>query len=254
MKKFLAFILIFFGILYFNSVFAATILTDDFNSYIDGDLQGQGLWIGSAAYQVESYNTAEGSKAVYINASGNQDIYKLGASQTAGLQTIYINASSTTGVAIIYYRQFVGDNPVMEIKIELATLDVSIRNGISDYTSLGTLGGWNEWDYIQVEWKSDFTYRGNVNGGAWSSYITFRSSNSPDYIYIRGGGTSQFFIDYIAELPFGYIPPPPPSATTSADDIFLGFNNYFSETIYQLCGYLFFGVIVLSIVYIASKR
>ena len=66
----------------------ATLFTDNFNSYNDGDLNGQGSWSGDTDFDVQSIITVEG-KAVKIVGTGIESISKTGTQLSEGRITVY---------------------------------------------------------------------------------------------------------------------------------------------------------------------
>src|SRR3989344_5655236 len=154
---------------------AATILTDNFNSYSDGGINNQGGWSGSSFTNVQGTTVFEGAKAVqiYNPYPGTFNIEKSGAPTKDGRITVYVQGhiGGTT-------------HPVFEIKLkEGSTVILSARA----YTGFGfgyynaDVGGnsffspaimaSDTWYAVQIEWRSsDHKARYRIDNGSFTDW------------------------------------------------------------------------------------
>lgn len=149
--------------------------TDNFDSYSDGDLNGQGGWSGHAAFDIQGTTVQGGSKAVkIIFDAGTKTIAKSGALTADGDWIIYMRVSGLVsdqrwilqlgeGGTLCYTVRFYWDG----------TLIQSIQGG--SWTTITTYSA-NTWHKIRVQWRSsdkkhnvtidDSSSSGWVNGAA----------------------------------------------------------------------------------------
>jgi len=185
-------------------VVAATIFEDDFNSYSDGDLNGQGSWGGDTAFDVQGDVVKEGAKAV--SGSGNVvTILKSGTGRGTGRITIYLRSSVTTD-EVFFSLVNIGE-----------TAALAGANLLSDGRIVGWLGGAevyvellasynvDQWYCVEIEWRASDKYvRFRLDGGNWTDWLA-NGSYSMAYAvkvrlyhnYTNGVG----YWDYIAEEP-----------------------------------------------------
>ena len=86
-----------FNILSATQAQAAAVVEDNFNSYNNSSLLGQGGWTDYANGQnfiVQGTVTAEGSKAVHVNATADNVITKSGSSLPDGRQAVYVRTEN----------------------------------------------------------------------------------------------------------------------------------------------------------------
>ena len=154
---------------------AATIFTDNFNSYSDGNINNQGGWSGSSFTNVQGEMVFEGAKAVqiYNPYPGTFNIEKLGTLTGDGRITVYLQGhiGGTT-------------HPVFEITLkEGSTVMLSAKA----YTGFG-FGYYNAdvagnsflsplimasdaWYAVQIEWRSsDHKARYRINDGNFTDW------------------------------------------------------------------------------------
>lgn len=151
---------------------ASTIFSDNFNSYVDGNLGGQGGWIGGLSETVIQDSTVfEGAKAVNMHRSlsGTTAIQKSGALINDGKITIYIrrHIGGTTNPAFnIFLKE--GTNS----KIEFKTGGINFRywNG-SSYVNFGPSFLSDTWFALQIQWRSsDHKARYRINDGSFTDW------------------------------------------------------------------------------------
>lgn len=183
-----------------------TILSDDFNSYSVGTLQGQGSWsCNSNGFLVDDSDPFEGVNAV----QGNYNYcVKIGTPLTAGEITIYVkivqSLYNNRGVMIL-----LGDN-ANPVKIWI-DIDANVSSTISYvdntppywHTIQATI--YNIWFPVQIEWAITNQFRYNINNAGWSVWVDGNSAwdvNGLEQVKISaigGGATDYPLIDYISE-------------------------------------------------------
>jgi len=238
--------------------FSATILEDDFNSYNDGDLNGQGSWSGSTNWDIQGVQTYEGIKAIEC-ATGASMISKSGTGIDTGRINFYIFVESNAGVGAEFSLKE-GNNSIAEVGIGVADDFIHIKylddqavwTDFDDFTL-------NDWNLVEVEWRiSDKKTRYRLNEGTWTDWVLpydiFVSYIDKIQIYrYSGEATASVFIDYIAENPYGYVPPQP---EITLNDLFYLIQNSETNAEFYLQKSLTYGdlliVIFLSIFLIFS--
>jgi hypothetical protein len=178
-----------------------TILTENFNSYSDGDLSGQGSWLGENTWDVEGTTVYEGAKAVSVTDSGiSYSIYKNGTSQANGAISAWLRQDSNTDSGGAFHIH------------EGATLIVG-----SGFSSAGQIRyrdsvGWNNygaysadtWYNFQIEWHDAPTkqFRFRVDAGAWTDWKSPVNAwtTGVDRVYlVANDSTYTAFFDNISE-------------------------------------------------------
>ena len=109
-KYILTLAFIFLGLAFFcNTASAATIFTDNFESYDIGKLNGQGNWIAnSSGVKVQNTYVKEGEKGIKVYG---EYLFAYGAEKTG--------TSTNDGMITIYMGKFLGGTPNPEATIEL---------------------------------------------------------------------------------------------------------------------------------------
>jgi len=167
------------------------IVQDNFNSYTDGSIVGQGGW-GSHAngenFVVQGTNVFEGAKALYTsNILEDSVIYKAGIPLSDGRQAFYVKTEdrsnwnwNITSDGNVYARVTKGPwgDPFASVSFKkdgnVAYYDVD--NGI--YKNFATYND-NEWTLLEIEWRSsDKQARYRVNNGPWTDWDNFSGSAS----------------------------------------------------------------------------
>lgn len=192
-------------------VLAATILEDDFNSYNDGDLNGQGSWAGNTVFDVQGILVYEGAKGIKaIGTAANQLIAKTGSQLSEGRITIYHRRTTLGGSVADYSFPF--------RLYEDTTICTGVGFGINNSTSIDLMTdsvwvdtGYNfavdTWYEIEVEWREDAgnpQTRMRVDGGAWYGwYDTYQDwVTGLNKVELRLNGDATAYWDYIAENPY----------------------------------------------------
>ena len=177
-----------------------------FNSYIDGDLNGQGGWSGDASFDVSTAGAKEGRKGVQnADTSGNnKDIAKTWVQRNDGRIAIYLKRTNTDkGQTLLVLNE--GANERVAVGL-YSDGHIKYKNSSGNYVNLGTDTTYSAdtWYLLEVEWRSsDHKIRIFVDGvqkqdwvapaSNWTSYL--------DKVVLRvnqTAGTSYW--DYISEF------------------------------------------------------
>lgn len=200
---------------------AAWLVNDDFNTYSNGGIVGQGSWSSYANgsnFIVQNTNVFEGTKALYNNASADSIITKLGTPLSDGGQSVYVrtqNRSSwgTYANGNAQVRISRGSWGGSELRNFIAASfksdgNVAYYDPASDaYTNFSTYND-NEWTLLEFEWRStDKKARYRVNNGTWTDWKSIAGSASFtdfdtvgfDSIYLSGSG--GVYIDSLSSMP-----------------------------------------------------
>ena len=180
-----------------------TILTETFNSYTDGDLNGQGSWSGNVAFDVQGTTTAEGAKAVIVQSLADNFVEKTGASTTDGAIVIYFRKNSCSDGQITL-RLYQGTTESVTFYIQ-EDCNILYINSAATGVSIGTYEV-DDWNSFQVEWRSsDTTVRYQEDGNGWTGWVAPYSAFSTGLDKVRIGAysvdTASIYFDYIAETP-----------------------------------------------------
>jgi hypothetical protein len=186
----------------------SSIIEEDFNSYDDGDLNGQGDWSGSSDFDVQGDVVKEGAKAVEFTAQSTPAvIFKTGTTTTDGKIGVYLRVDEAYpgGSAMVYIRggaTIVGAFGMRNNEIRYL--------GTSSFTTLVTDYTLGQWYFVQMEWRSsDDKMRFRVDDGTWTDWEnkcdnTAADPDRVDLIIETGGlGSSAVaYFDYISESAF----------------------------------------------------
>lgn len=214
MRKLFIYLIICAGLFSPFSVLGATFFTDDFNSYTDGPLNGQGGWFGSDAFIIQSEETKEGAKAIIVQSAPLVSIGKTGATLDTGKITNYFYKTHFNADLAIYLCEG-GCTPGTEkVWVRIPAWDKVLYYS-GGFVELGTYS-LNEWFYVQQEWKYEEGYplvRFNLNGNGWTDWtIPYQSFTTLSGVRLTGAGydwPERDYFDYIAEEPYEEPPPPP---------------------------------------------
>jgi len=201
----------------------ATIFEDDFNSYNDGNLIGQGGWeefSGYAGDLVQGTVVKEGAKAVKIvtNSDVSHCNCKDGPSAVSpGRAVVYFYATNHASWATNAFVNIarLGETGAWNCKIQIIAKQDGhfyyLNSGGSE-VDLGTFSD-EQWYCIEIEWQgiganSEVRYR--INGGSWTSWVAPFSDWTTGLKWWGIGcghnlNNNPAYIDYIAEYP--YMPP-----------------------------------------------
>ncbi len=165
----------------------ASIVVDNFNSYVSGPVVGQGDWfdrangetwlvqdgigidgteaIGSSNQFADSVITktgdvslADGSQSFYVRTVNHSEWgdYSIGENFQLGLFQDSWDGPSRATLAFMKSGQVAYIDPVLDVYV-----------GFDDYTD-------NIWNLVTIEWRSqDASARYRLNEGSWTSWIAF---------------------------------------------------------------------------------
>lgn len=180
----------------------AFIVIDNFDSYSDGNLNGQGGWSGSTTYQVQSSVVWQGTKAVG-NTSGTNDveIVKSITPRTKGIFSIYLRRewtsqyniaialrNSGTRIGTLVYRTNGSETPIL------------YKGDFSSSAAFGTVPTISTWVKFDIEIdQANSQLRARMNDGTWSSWVSqsFAQVNEILLGKASNGSTANAYYDYI---------------------------------------------------------
>lgn len=178
-------------------------LTDNFNSYNNGDLNGQGGWSGDAKYDVQGDTVNEGTKAIEIADSSNSIIAITATSTANGKITVFVRKTTVASDEIVF-KVRVGAGEGFAFRFESDDVDLSDSSGNFTVEVVSGLSA-DTWHIIEAEWTSGTPYqaRVRVNGGSWSSLTNCRANGPYNNLRIATTiGASDFcYFDNISENP-----------------------------------------------------
>lgn len=203
-KKFGLFVCFFF-LFSINFCSASTIFTDNFDSYSDGNLNGQGGWISNSSDQfftVESSTVQEGGKAI---ASVNSfqpfgiSVHKSGSLVSTGRIQFYFKSDENAPYGL--FRLTEGD--LIKIQIKFFPGFVYYTTSSNENGELGVATS-NTWHLVTIEWRDiDKKVRYNLDGGVFTPYISpmspWESGVDGVTLYRDVGGPAQIYFDNIQE-------------------------------------------------------
>jgi hypothetical protein len=182
-----------------------TIFEDNFNSYNNGPLAGQGGWVGDETALVQEAVKKEGAKAVSIAGGqlGSYDLYKSGSFLPDGRIAFYMRRSSNNSPG--RFKFDILDSLISNICFQVsflgATSKIQYRTG-ELYIDLQSYIP-DQWYLIEAEWRSsDNKVRLRVDKGSWTNWVNREPSYIPSQIGLwRDENTENdtIFFDYIAE-------------------------------------------------------
>ena len=194
---------------------ASTILTDNFNSYTDGDLNGQtggtpsGTWSGDVDLDIQgtTYFNDGGTKAVQLAAVVEKYCSKTGTLTNDGQLVIYVNRTTDSN-GVLSITLFEGASVRINCKCETDETLYTYYSGV--WNSTGLTFSENVWFYIKIEWRSsDHTARFSIDGGTPTGWLATQGTwvNGIDTVRIgsNAGTAGTLYFDYIAEE--SYTPP-----------------------------------------------
>jgi len=145
---------------------------DDFNSYANGDLNGQGFWRGNANFDVQETIVQEGAKAIHHSPSASEDTILKDIPQ-ANSGSIIVRHRREAGGATDYtfpIRIYEGNTVVSGIQIYsgdvyLLTDDVWVDTGYNISA--------NTFHKFEIEWREDVgnpQVRMRMDDGSWTTW------------------------------------------------------------------------------------
>lgn len=181
-----------------------TILQDDFNSYSDGILNGQGGWWSrrnSNNVIVQENIVFEGVKAVKAITTG--EIEKQGNQLASGVQGVYMRNT-----------QIAGGEPYFGVRENQSMPGWLYFSGTDGHAYGRTLSGWIDlgtfsydiWVWVQIEWltlPNSHVIRYKVGDNNWSAWFSPADdwNIGPDTVILNMGGNGEAYWDYISGSP-----------------------------------------------------
>jgi len=173
-------------------------VTDNFDSYNNGDLNGQGDWSGDVEFDVQTTIKQAGTKAVKIaNLGANyKEIYKTFTGEGDGNQVFYIRFASGSDRYAMFHVGEVATGNKARIQIHdynsgefrlYASTNEQILSGLTT----------DQWYKCEIEWRtSDDSVRARVNDGTWTNWLACSSSFTViDRIGMQAGKNSDQYFD-----------------------------------------------------------
>lgn len=202
----------FFSLVAFSSrASAATIFTEDFNSYGDGTLNGTSSWVNTNnVVYVQGTTTYEGAKAIYfiLRQAGDYELKRQGTLLNDGASTVYFRSPVTTYYSIVW-KYTEGSSAREQARVYNGALQVH-TGGV--WTSTGLTYDADTWVAFTMEWRSsDHKVRFLKNGAnatAWYDVDTAWTSGLDTIVWvssqeIAAPGNQDAWIDYIAQDIYG---------------------------------------------------
>ena len=187
MKAIMFVMILFFGVSSATAELIRPIVEDNFNSYTNGSIVGQGNWTNhnnGNNFIVQGNTVFEGSNALYNNSLGDSTIrYYRGENLLAGKQVFYIktenrNSWSSSELRLYLFGNTNGGNIYGAYADVVFTQDGrafyfnDLNNGYNTFDTYED----NTWTLLEIQWNTDYSNvdgRGRVhytlNGGATRS-------------------------------------------------------------------------------------
>jgi len=185
----------------------ASIFTDDFNSYSDGAIVGQGSWTNQQEgdkFTVQGTTVKEGAKALQVVIGGTITpiIHKTGTGVATGRLSFYVRKTGTNHEFIVSIEKRSTTQGAI-VKFD-ASGNITYFNG-STYATIQAYSA-DTWYLIEVEWRvSDHKARYRIDGGTWTDYYAVNGSTWTELDAVRLFGDASIsgtsYIDYIDENP-----------------------------------------------------
>jgi len=180
-------------------------MQDNFNSYADGALNGQGSWSGPVVFLVDGTLPYEGAKGVRIADGGINDILKPCTSKVSSQVSCYIRKDTSKGNAGTYQSIFTKDNAANIVsEIGMFGQDIKYYSNLSLVTLLSNYS-LATWYNVQMVWRGppDYKCKYRVDNGEWTAWVTRGNPGSIgpttqtllESWGLLGGGVAYF--DYI---------------------------------------------------------
>lgn len=148
-------------------------LSENFDSYSDGDLNGQGSWSGGVLFDIQGTVTQAGAKAVINAGATNSSVIKSFTLTAAGYQGWYIRTSDKTKDAVHQTRLYESGSAKAYIKVNNGNMQYF--NGAA-YVTFGTVVN-DTWHHIEMEWDASTDQaRYKFDGGSWTAWANLAST------------------------------------------------------------------------------
>lgn len=167
-------------------VFAAFSITDNFDSYSDGDLTGQNggsgwsaAWSGSTGYDVQGTTVYSGAKAITdtIGANQNHTIIRDLSSETSGdFYVAWRTSSVSAACGYFLLREGASGRGYIRLPCTAASTNLTIYNNTGGtYENIATGLSANTWYVLHVQFDATTDqYRARHYDGSWSAYTAYK--------------------------------------------------------------------------------
>lgn len=193
------------------------IIEDDFNTYANGSIIGQGGWESYAngdSFVVQDVTVFEGAKALYNNSVGDNVIGKQGTLRADGRQAVYVRTENRDN-----WEEYQDGNVQIGMTKglwnKIFLLATFKRDGHVAYydISTGAMQNFatyddNVWTLLEMEWRSsDKTARYRVNSEIWTDWKPIFHSASfvgVDYVgfdFAQPSGSGGVYFDTLTPEP-----------------------------------------------------
>jgi len=167
------------------------IVQDNFNSYTNGSIIGQGNWesyVNGENFIVQETTIFEGYKSLYNNSIADSVIGKMGIPLASGKQVFYVRTENRSN-----WGFYLDGNVQVRVSkglwasgapgLAFASVTFKKNGNVAYYDSVGDVYqnfatyNDNEWTLLEIEWRpSEARYR--VKDGVWTDWHIFRNSAS----------------------------------------------------------------------------
>lgn len=158
-----------------GGVSADTIFVDDFNSYNNGSLNGQGGWLGHPAYQVLDNLTKEGDKAVHSSSFASPVVIrKSGTLLSDGQITFYVRRFDANQPGVFSFKLKEGVDAKVEVRGNFGgNAGFQYVDGVAaSYVNFGVPFNFETWYAVQIQWRSaDHAVRYAIDNGIWTDWV-----------------------------------------------------------------------------------
>lgn len=193
-----------------NQAIAESIVQDNFNSYTNGSIVGQGGWQSFTSYgdrfTVQDNVAFEGIKALHCNSASDNVIVKIGTPLQYGTQVFYLkteNRESWAPGSKVEFRLMDGPgwppNGLCRVEFNQDST-VNFLWGSGTEISFATFND-NEWTRLEMEWRvNDSKARYRVNDENWTDWYvgytpTFTSFDRVGIEFQLNGGSGGVYVD-----------------------------------------------------------
>lgn len=193
------------------------IVADDFNSYSDGSIVGQGSWqsyVNGSNFVIQGAVVNEGAKALHNSSFSDSVVGKQGSTVTNGKQAVCFRTENRNNWGFysadgnVGFRISKGLNASGAPGLSFASVslkqdgNVAYYDQVADVYSNFAAYNDNEWTLLEVEWRSsDKTARYRLNSGTWTDWKPFANSASFtgfDYVnlgFVLPSGSGGVYFD-----------------------------------------------------------
>lgn len=212
-----------FGLATSASATPLPIVEDDFNSYANGSIVGQGSWesyVNGDHFVVQGDTVFEGAKALHVSALADNVVTKQGTPRSDGRQAVYVRTENRSGWGPtptldgnaqfrVTKNSWAGGTDIFAAVSFKSDGNVAYYDPVAHvYSNFATYND-NEWTLLEIEWRtSDNTARYQVNEETWTDWKTFNGAASfTDFDYVgfafdgRSGGSGGVYFDTLVPEP-----------------------------------------------------